>query len=108
MVPALSRSFAKGDKEICDMKKAVQCGYIFTLLVIILAVCCGKLAAQAVSTQQNSPTVNFIEQKQLRSNNEEFSTAEYLYSFLRAIELVVPPDVAGGIGNLFTGRGACS
>src|SRR5438132_2101963 len=39
------------------MKKAFRCGYIFTLLVIGLAVCCEK----PLSAQQNSPTTNFIE-----------------------------------------------
>ena len=64
------------------MKKAVQCGYIFTLLVIILAVCCGKLAAQAVSTQQNSPTVNFIELLRLaeaKTTAKEWSEAAALW-----------------------------
>src|SRR6266571_5347473 len=49
------------DKEICNMKKVFRCGYTLTLLSIVLAVCCGKLAAQPVSAQQNSPTVNFME-----------------------------------------------
>src|SRR5437588_786088 len=48
---------AEGDKETSNMKKVFRCRYIFTLLVIGLAVCCEK----PLSAQQNSPTANFIE-----------------------------------------------
>jgi len=44
------------------MSKVFRCSYTLALMAIVLAVCCGKLAAQPVSAQQNSPEVGrFLE-----------------------------------------------
>ena len=73
------------------MKIVFRCGYTSMLLAIVLAVSCGKLAAQPASDQQNSLAANFPELLRLaeaKSQAKQWGEAASLWEKIVSINPV--------------------